>query len=69
MALGLLDLSDDVQRAIRGGALSTSHAKVLKGVSDKDLQSRLCKEIILRNLSVDATDTLVKQALAEIGER
>ena len=61
--LGLLDLADDVQTAIRGGALSTSHAKILKGVPDKTLQSKLCKEIILRNLSVDATDVLIKQAL------
>jgi ParB family chromosome partitioning protein len=60
--LGLLDLAEDVQSAIRGGALSTSHAKILKGVGDKSLQSKLCKEIILRNLSVDATDILVKQA-------
>jgi ParB family transcriptional regulator, chromosome partitioning protein len=63
--LGLLDLADDVQSAIRGGALSTSHAKILKGVSDKGMQSKLCKEIILRNLSVDATDILVKQALGQ----
>jgi ParB family chromosome partitioning protein len=63
--LGFLDLADEVQSAVRGGALSTSHAKILKGVPDKSLQSKLCKEIILRNLSVDATDILVKQALTQ----
>jgi ParB family chromosome partitioning protein len=67
--LGFLELSDDVQSAVRGGALSTSHAKILKGVSDKELQSKLCKEVILRNLSVDATDILVKQALTEAQAR
>jgi len=67
--LGFLELSDDVQSAIRGGALSTSHAKILKGVADKELQAKLCKEVILRNLSVDATDILVKQALTEAQAR
>jgi ParB family chromosome partitioning protein len=67
--LGFLELSDDVQGALRGGAISTSHAKILKGVSNKELQSKLCKEIILRNLSVDATDILIKQALTEAQAR
>ena len=60
--IGLLDLADDVQSAVRTGAISMSHAKILKGVTDKARQSSLCRDIILRKLSVDATDALVKQS-------
>jgi ParB family chromosome partitioning protein len=61
--IGLLDLAPDVQTAVRSGAISMSHAKILKGVTDKARQTALCRDIILKKLSVDATDVLVKQAL------
>jgi ParB family chromosome partitioning protein len=59
--VGLLDLPLEVQDAVRVGQLTTGHAKVIKGVEDPARQVALCKEIIARGLSVQATDALAKQ--------
>jgi ParB family chromosome partitioning protein len=59
--VALLDLPTEVQDAVRVGQLSTGHAKLLKGVEERERQIALCKEIIARGLSVQATDTLLKQ--------
>jgi ParB family chromosome partitioning protein len=59
--VGLLELPLEVQDAIRVGQLTTGHAKVIKGVLDEARQVALCKEIIARGLSVQATDALAKQ--------
>jgi ParB family chromosome partitioning protein len=50
-----------VQDAVRVGQLTTGHAKVLKGVEDRDRQIALCKEIVAKGLSVHATEALLKQ--------
>jgi ParB family transcriptional regulator, chromosome partitioning protein len=73
--VSLLDLPPEVQETIRVGQLSTGHAKLLKGIEDRDRQVVLCKEIIARGLSVQATDSLIKQgpsgekAPTEAGEK
>jgi ParB family chromosome partitioning protein len=71
--LGILNLPADVQDAVRLGQLTLGHAKILKGLGDPARQSALCKEVVLRNLSVHALDQLVKeqkqQAAAEKPER
>jgi ParB family chromosome partitioning protein len=59
--LGLLNLPAEVQDAVRLGQISLGHAKVLKGVPDADRQAALCKEVILKSLSVHALEQLVKQ--------
>jgi ParB family chromosome partitioning protein len=59
--LGLLNLPAEVQNAVRLGQISLGHAKVLKGIADAARQAVLCKEIILKNLSVHALEQLVKQ--------
>jgi ParB family chromosome partitioning protein len=59
--VGLLDLPAEVQDAVRTQQLSTGHAKLLKGVPDRNRQVTLSKEIIARGLSVHATEALVKQ--------
>jgi len=58
--VALLDLQPEVQDAVRVGQLSTGHAKLLKGVEDRDRQIALCKEIVARGLSVHATEGLIK---------
>ena len=63
--LGLLNLPADVQDAVRLGQISLGHAKILKGLSDPARQSAVCKEIVLKNLSVHALDQLLKQPRAE----
>jgi|YNPBryunderm2012_1023409.scaffolds.fasta_scaffold18838_2 ParB family chromosome partitioning protein len=59
--LGLLNLPDDVQDAVRLGQISLGHAKVLKGIPDADRQSALCKQVVLQSLSVRALETLIKE--------
>jgi ParB family chromosome partitioning protein len=59
--LGLLNLPGEVQDAVRLGQISLGHAKVLKGIPDAARQTALCKEVILKNLSVHALEQLVKQ--------
>jgi ParB family chromosome partitioning protein len=59
--VALLDLPPEVQNLVRNGQLSTGHAKVLKGVSDRDKLVALAKEAVARSLSVHATEALIKQ--------
>lgn len=59
--VGLLDLPFEVQEAVRLGQISGAHAKVLKGIKDRDRQVAMCKEIIARGYSVHALEALVKQ--------
>lgn len=58
--VGLLDLAPEVQEAVRVKQITLGHAKVLKGVKDKERQVSLCKEVVARGHSVHATETLVK---------
>lgn len=60
--IGLLNLPAEVQDAVRLGQISMGHAKVLKGVASADKQQTLCKEIILRKLSVHALEQMMKDA-------
>src|SRR5439155_1607084 len=62
--VALLELPTEIQDAVRVGQLSTGHAKLLKGVEDRDRQVSLCKEIVARGLSVHATEALLKQPAA-----
>ena len=63
--VGLLDLPDEVQEAVRLGQLTTGHAKILKGLKERDRQVSLCKEIIARGYSVRALESLLKEQRAE----
>jgi ParB family chromosome partitioning protein len=63
--VNLLELPPEVQDAVRTGQLSTGHAKLLKGVTDRKRQLGLCREIIARGLSVHATEALIKQPAHE----
>lgn len=64
--LNLLNLAPEVQDAVRLGQISLGHAKVLKGIPDHARQLELCKETILKNLSVHALDLLVKTVKPEV---
>lgn len=59
--VGLLDLPPAVQDMVRVGQITLGHAKILKGIPDRDRQLALCKEIIARGLSVHNTESLLKQ--------
>jgi len=63
--VNLLELPAEVQEAVRLEQISLGHAKVLKGLSDRNQQIALCKEIIARGLSVRALEALLKEQKAE----
>jgi ParB family chromosome partitioning protein len=63
--VGLLNLPGEVQDAVRLGQISLGHAKVLKGIHDPAQQISLCKEVILKSLSVHALEQLSKQKKQE----
>ncbi|MGI9168018.1 MAG: ParB/RepB/Spo0J family partition protein [Pyrinomonadaceae bacterium] len=58
--LRLLRLPLDIQTLVRDGKLSTGHGRTLLGIRDIDEQRQLSKKIIQSNLSVRATERLVK---------
>lgn len=58
--VNLLELATEVQEAVRLGQISEGHAKVLKGLTDREQQVTLCREIIARNYSVRDTEAAVK---------
>ena len=64
--VGLLNLPDEVQTAVRLGQLSLGHAKILKGVPDPDRQTALAREVMFKHLSVAALDVLAREAKAEV---
>lgn len=61
--IGLLDLPPEIQDEVRRGQITNGHAKLLKGVTDRDRQIALCKDIIARGLSVHAAEAYIKQQL------
>lgn len=58
--VNLLELATEVQDGLRHGQISEAHAKLLKGVKNKDKQISLFKQIVAMGLSVKATETLVR---------
>jgi ParB family chromosome partitioning protein len=60
--LRLLKLPDDLQDLLQVGRLSTGHARALLGAEHVDVQRRLARKIIEQDLSVRATERLVKQS-------
>lgn len=58
--LRLLSLPEDVQALLREGKLTAGHARAL---ITSDAPSELARKVVLRGLSVRATEQLVKKAL------
>jgi ParB family chromosome partitioning protein len=61
--LRLLRLPDDLQELLQRGKLSTGHARALLGTDHLDVQRRLARKIIEQDLSVRATERLVRQTV------
>jgi len=66
--VGLLNLPAEVQDAVRLGQITLGHAKVIKGVQGAEKQAALCKEVILKGLTVAALEQSAKVAKAETPE-
>ena len=58
--LRLLRLPEDLQELLQAGRLSTGHARTLLGVDRVDVQRRIARKIIEQDLSVRATERLVR---------
>jgi ParB family transcriptional regulator, chromosome partitioning protein len=59
--LRLLRLPGDLQELLQTGRLTTGHARTLLGVSEVDAQRRIARRVIEQDLSVRATERLVRQ--------
>ena len=59
--LRLLRLPDDLQELLQSGRLTTGHARALLGTEQVDVQRRIARKIIDQDLSVRATEQLVRQ--------
>jgi ParB family chromosome partitioning protein len=63
--LRLLSLCDKVKEFLINSEISNGHARALLTISDKEVQEKLCNEIIDKNLSVRETENLVKRFLVD----
>jgi ParB family chromosome partitioning protein len=59
--INLLDLAAEVQDGVRFNQISEAHAKILKGVKNKERQVALFKQVVAMGLSVKATEALVRE--------
>lgn len=60
-SLRILNLAEDVIEALKSGEISFGHAKVILSVDNKKAQSELAKKIIAEDLSVRATEQILKE--------
>jgi ParB family transcriptional regulator, chromosome partitioning protein len=59
--VNLLELTTEVQDAVRTNQISEAHAKILKGIKNREKQVALCKQIIAQGLSVKATEVFLRE--------
>lgn len=63
--VNLLELAPEVQDGVRLNQISEAHAKVLKGVKNKERQVALFKQIVGMGLSVKAAEALIREQKEE----
>jgi len=63
--VNLLHLPEEVQAAVRLNQITLGHAKILKGIAGADRQIQLCKEVVVKGLSVKALELVARQQKAE----
>jgi ParB family chromosome partitioning protein len=59
--VNLLELAPEVQEGVRLNQISEAHAKLLKGVKQRERQVALFKQVVAMGLSVKATESLVRE--------
>jgi ParB family chromosome partitioning protein len=64
----LLELAPEVQDGLRVNQITEAHAKLLKGIKNKERQVALYKQIVAMGLSVKATEQLVREHKGTAGE-
>ncbi len=60
-AMRLLNLPDSVQQALRQGKISEGHGRAILTIDDNNQRQALFNEILTKNLSVRAVETLGRQ--------
>lgn len=66
--LRLLKLENPVKQALRAGQIDVGHAKILLMLSGKH-QIQACETIIEQNLTVSASDVMIKELVAKLKSR
>jgi ParB family transcriptional regulator, chromosome partitioning protein len=59
--VNLLDLEPEVQEGLRTNQISEGHAKLLKGVKDRERQLAVFRQIVAEGLTLKATEPLVRE--------
>jgi len=59
--VGLLDLAQEVQDGLRVNQITEGHAKILKGIKNREKQVELFKKIVAMGLSVKALETMLRE--------
>jgi len=59
----LLELPEEVQAAVRSGAISPGHARALLPLGDEREQVAFCRRIQAETLSVRATEELIREMI------
>lgn len=63
--VNLLELTPEVQNALRTGQITEGHAKVLKGIKNANQQILVYRQIVAQGLSVKASEAYVRQLREE----
>ncbi len=58
--VNLLELAPEVQDGVRLNQISEAHAKLLKGIKNKERQVAMFKQVVAMGLSVKATESLIR---------
>lgn len=61
----LLALCEKVKNFLINGEISSGHARALLAIEDKEVQEKLCNEIIEKSINVRETENLVKKILSD----
>jgi len=63
--VNLLDLEPEVQEGLRTNQITEGHAKLLKGVKDRERQLAIFRQIVAQGLTLKATEPLVRETREE----
>jgi ParB family transcriptional regulator, chromosome partitioning protein len=63
--VNLLDLEPEVQEGLRTNQISEGHAKLLKGVKDRERQLQVYRQIVAQGLTLKAAEPLVREGREE----
>jgi ParB family chromosome partitioning protein len=63
--VNLLDLEPEVQDGLRTNQITEGHAKLLKGVKDRDRQLAVYRQIVAQGLTLKGTEPLVREVREE----